>query len=521
VEPQNYVLGAWLPTLLAVVLSIPWHLLTSAIKEIEPIYQSCSPDGVLAEDSIALNYKASSDVVAIAIAMKKRHYVVWWSGLGSLITLVISPLASETVFLRLTGTCTATSGRSACFPELVVSPAPARTLQLLLIFLTVLTFVLAITIFRRRNDVYSDPLSIAGLAALFQQKCLTESFRRMKPYNSSLKDIQIALEGNYYIIGKYGMADGADSYGLTIVHENVFPVECEHRTSSLDGKKYTSVAVDCVEGHPFSAKRKACSSKWLKSVLLVLFALFVLGLEVLVIYYNRVGGDTGFERFMDSNTFGVSFLFTAVGVSIKLCWTLLDEGKQAQDSMVLLSGSHFHLDLRTTEAYRQLSRGKAKATDSILLNPNSNPFTGFFHSLTHRHLFNSYVSCVAILCELLIVAVANIPFRPGSVYIAYKVSTWITVAVLSMMLTGIVWMLCSEKTPGMIKRPDTIASVLLMLCGSHMLGDFSGMAMMSRSERDIVIRGWDKRYAMGSLVGVDGVERESVDESKFIKTPLK
>jgi len=80
VEPQNYVLGAWLPTLLAVVLSIPWHLLTSAIKEIEPIYQLCSPDGVLAEDSIALNYKASSDVVAIAIAMKKRHYVVWWSG---------------------------------------------------------------------------------------------------------------------------------------------------------------------------------------------------------------------------------------------------------------------------------------------------------------------------------------------------------------------------------------------------------------------------------------------------------
>lgn len=173
------------------------------------------------------------------------------------------------------------------------------------------------------------------------------------------------------------------------------------------------------------------------------------------------------------------------------------------------------------EPYRQLLHGDAKAVDSILLAPRSNPFTGFFHSLRHGHFFNSYISLVAILCEPLIVALANIPFKPGSNFLAYKVATSITVAVLFLMLIGIVWMLCRRRTPGMMRRPDTIASVLLALCGSHILGDFSGMAMMDGKTRDRTVNDWDKRYAMGRLIGVDGVEREGVDESMFVGVPQR
>lgn len=81
VTPQDYVLGTWIPTFLAVLFSIPWHLLASAVKEIEPFYQLHSIDGVLAKDSIALDYRASISVVATFTAIKKRHYLVWWSGL--------------------------------------------------------------------------------------------------------------------------------------------------------------------------------------------------------------------------------------------------------------------------------------------------------------------------------------------------------------------------------------------------------------------------------------------------------
>ena len=144
--------------------------------------------------------------------------------------------------------------------------------------------------------------------------------------------------------------------------------------------------------------------------------MFVCGLEVLVLYYGHTGGKTSFERFMDSAQFGVSFLFTAVGVIFKMYWSLLDD------------------EIRSMEPYRQLLHGEAKGVDSILLVPHSNPFTGLFHSLAHKHFFNAYISFVAILCEPLIVSLANIPFKPGEAWKAHTVANWMVVAMLSMML---------------------------------------------------------------------------------------
>lgn len=173
------------------------------------------------------------------------------------------------------------------------------------------------------------------------------------------------------------------------------------------------------------------------------------------------------------------------------------------------------------EPYRQLLAGGAKASDSILLAPHTNPFTGLFYSLRNGHIFNSYISLVAILCEPLIIALANIPFKAGLTFTAYQASTYVTIGILSMMLMGIIWMLCRKRTPELIRKPDTVASVLLFLCGSSMLEDFKGMALMNRKERDVIINRWDKRYAIGSVIGVDGVEREGIDESLFVGEPAR
>lgn len=168
------------------------------------------------------------------------------------------------------------------------------------------------------------------------------------------------------------------------------------------------------------------------------------------------------------------------------------------------------------EPYRQLLAGGVKASDSILLAPHTNPFTGFFYSLRNGHIFNSYISLVAILCEPLIIALSNIPFKAGLAFTAYRASTYVTIGILSMILLGIIWMLCRKRMPHLVRRPDTVASVLLFLCGSSMLEDFKGMALMDRKERDAMINRWDKRYAIGTVVGVDGVEREGIDESLFV-----
>ena len=42
------------------------------------------------------------------------------------------------------------------------------------------------------------------------------------------------------------------------------------------------------------------------------------------------------------------------------------------------------------------------------------------------------------------------------------------------------------------------------------------MGQLDKRTRDNIVRDWDKRYSMGRLVGVDGVEREGVDENVFV-----
>lgn len=324
--PEEYVLGAFVPTLLAVLFSIPWHLLASAIKEMEPFYQLQRPDGVTAENSIALDYRASINIIATLNAMKKGHFLVWWSGLVSLVVLVIAPLSSETVFIGFDGKCTATSGREACSPSLSVYPVAARVLQGMLAFIAILTLALAVAILRGRSGVYANPLSIAGLSTLFQNPRAVESFGRLNPYCTTSKMIRNALQDYRYRIDAYLEDDGVSSYGLIISHQQPDVVQTNFRTSSHGGKKYATVAVNAVEEHVRPERQRTISSFFVHPAAIVTFALFVAGLETLVIYFHKTGGDTGFEKFMDSQSFGVGFLFTAVGVLVKMYWCLLDDG---------------------------------------------------------------------------------------------------------------------------------------------------------------------------------------------------
>ena len=335
VTPYEYIVGGFLPTIIAVIYSIPWYMLASALQEIQPFYQLQSPDGVTAEDSIGLGYRTSIVVVATFTAMRKGHHLVWWSGLISTVNLFIAPLATGTVFIGFTGICTASSGRSACFPTLSVYPIAARVLQALLALIALLTLVIAVAVLRKRSGVYANPLSIAGLATLFQNQQVIEDFRRLNPYYSSSRMIKSALRENRYQLGPYVDDDGTKSYGFKKCYGDVASMDPNYQTSFRKGKKYASVAVAPVEDHGSPKKTRTLSSLFLSPITIVGFGILVIGLETLVIYYNRTGGNTGFERWMDSQSFGVSFTFTAVGVILKLYWTLLDEGKFPQTFPIL------------------------------------------------------------------------------------------------------------------------------------------------------------------------------------------
>jgi len=203
--------------------------------------------------------------------------------------------------------------------------------QGILAFVAVLTFALALALWRKQSGVYANPLSIAGLATLFQDEDIIRDFRRINAYAPNTNDLCAALHGNRYRIGDYNDADQNPVYGImkTIASQ---PVESSHhRRSSITSRKYASVAVDAIDEKPAPSERRKRKKKPISSVgthpaTIIVFILFVSGLLALVIYYKQVGANTGFERFMASESFGASFLFTAFGVTLKMYWTCLDDG---------------------------------------------------------------------------------------------------------------------------------------------------------------------------------------------------
>jgi len=330
ISPHEYLIGAFIPTVLAVVFTIPWDILASAVKEIEPFYQMQRANGASAACSLTSDYKASISVVATMNAMSRGHCVVWGSGLLSLITLSLSPLASETVFIGFDGHCTATSGRRACSPHLSVYPLAARVIQGILTFITIITLALAIDMWHKRSGIYADPWSIAGLATLFQNRRLIEMFRQIDPSITKPKALKAALKSHRYQIAPYKEVDGESGYGIMICQSGILSEDSDVRTSFRNGGKYAAVETNIVEDHAFPARpkpKRTIATIVTQTGAVVVFAFLVMGLEALVIVYYKTGGNTAFERFMDSDTFGVRFLFTAVGVMIKLYWNLLDDGK--------------------------------------------------------------------------------------------------------------------------------------------------------------------------------------------------
>ena len=373
ITPHDYYIGAFVPIVLAVIFSIPWHILAAAIREMESFYQLQRLDGALAENSLCLNYRSSISAVATFNATRRGHFVVWWSGLVSIIILFLSPLASETVFIGFVGggRCTATSSRDACIPLLSVFPAAARAVQGILAFVAVITFFLAIAIARRKSGVFANPLSIAGLATLFQDQDVVEDFRRIVVYSPNSNDIKAALRGQRYRIGAYSQGNGSPEYGITTVHNNAEPADPSHR-ASFRGKKYTSVAVNAVEERPDPLKRKKQLSRLgTHPAVLLIFGLFVCATLTLIVYYNRVHTFTGFERFMDSESFGTSFLFTAIGVIIKMYWTLLDDGTSPSLSIMIHRAFSLMKHHRTNTD--QTSGPMSPTTDSSWATPRPPP----------------------------------------------------------------------------------------------------------------------------------------------------
>lgn len=328
-KPHDYFIGFFLPTLLAVLLAIPIRTLNLTAQLYHPFHELTHTAGVPAKNSLLLRTGGIAGAKAALRSLFKGEPLLALTSLLLACSALLIPLSSEAVALKLydvDGSCTPTSVRG-CIMALSVFAIPARALVALLALMAVLTCCVMFSLRRWVSGVAGSPWSVAGTAALCGSTGLRGLISAL-PAGAKDKEIQDALRGRRFRLGYFTGRDGELEYGVLVDDLGAprpvpFPAgNLAHKKKGRLGKKV-----------PFFMLSVAGR---------VLFMAFIVALLAVILYYNNTGGDTGFERFMNQQTFGVRFLFTSVGVIISFAWASLFDGKSILPSLPPIQ---FHIPL--------------------------------------------------------------------------------------------------------------------------------------------------------------------------------
>jgi hypothetical protein len=304
----QYFSGAFLSTILAVLFALPWAIIDMQVKSLEPFHQLSSPGGSSARKSLFMDYSSRTFIIAPFKALFAGHWAPFITSVLSICTLIITPLAPEFVSIRVEGVCI-----DGCIPSLSIFPLAGRILQGLLAFMAILTIILILIMWRYTTGVFAEPNSIAGLASLFHHPDVVQDFRNAAVTLSGTgeKTYKPLLQEQYRL-DYYTLPNGSARYGFI---PSAPRLGFNHHAERNHFLRHDNSAVQPL---PTSYPHRN-SSIGLLAVLLALLA-------VIVYYKVKNFDDSGFEKFMDSEGFGVRFLFTLVGVIIARYWAIIFRG---------------------------------------------------------------------------------------------------------------------------------------------------------------------------------------------------
>ncbi|KAK4212793.1 hypothetical protein QBC37DRAFT_317663 [Rhypophila decipiens] len=241
-------------------------------------------------------------------------------------------------------------------------------------------------------------------------------------------------------------------------------------------------------------------------IIRLLFLILLVGLLILILYYEMMLEDSSFERFMDSQSFGVRLLFTSLGTIISLFW----------DYYFSYISEHqlFHR-LATTQPAQQ----------SILIPLPSSVFTSLWHFMSRipslrssrvhisKHdIITFNVALATLLAKFTPILFSAIPFRNTVTWKIHESCTWMSVSFLAYMLLVLLGTSLNVSGTAVnnmpIRPPNTIASYMYYICDSSMVDDFGeGLENARQKERDKLVVEMGKEYVFGEMVGVVSSEK--------------
>lgn len=483
-------IGTFLPALLGVGLVIPLRILDLNAKLYQPWQALAKHGGGPGSQTLLLQYSGVLGVVWTPIVglFSGKAVVPFLTTLMVACASFFVPLATEAVGLKLHGECYLNTASSRCGPALGVSRGPAYALVGLLAAVVVLVGVVGWLVSRWVTGVAANPWNVAGVASL-------AGSRLVRVRENGEHDMRRAMAEKIYGLASFRGEHGKEEYGIVLLDE---------AGRRLNDDREGETLVDDRDGNdPGAAMHKekggegiaGLTSKQLPFMTLrypwrIVFVLFQLAVLIFIIYYHAYyrGGIRDGGRlwlFLNANRFGVRFVSAIIGVIIAFCW------------------QSFFLSVSIMAPYQLMATKTQPAIHSILFSPNTNPFSGIWSAIKHRHAFLGAVSGAAILSEFLPVILSNVPFNLAQTQTAATVCAVLSCVFLILMISTLVWSFFIRYPP-MPVDPRCIAGLLYYVSRSRMVveeRDFQGLSRLDRQERELRIRELGRRYFYGVLAG--------------------
>ena len=450
-----YFVGGYLPTLTAILLSTCWKCVFARLKEMEPIYQLNKSTGMLVspKDTIHLSYTSSAWPAVFFSSLSNRHWLTWFGSVNTVLALICTAFAAETVYISTTGSAChvkidpTESTNNDCKMHLSIRRALAWVLAGVLLAMFVFTLLLIFRLKRQSSGIAAEASSIVGIASL--HSTLSSKGLVDLPAMSS----EVLLKNN----GNVGDLDATPT-----AYDNLSAQQMPVKKSK---RKRGPAAM-----HPTS---------------LLLFWLFLIAVLVMILYYRFVsksGTNNHFEDFMNSQSFGIKFFMTCIGLAITMNWGTIEK----------------HLRSITPYVSMASEAGGATADKSVLMRMPSHPVVGLTHSSSWRQPLLGLVTLSAVLSEMLVITLNTVPFSVSTAYLAFELSVYISTAILAFMIITVPLLLVRQirvRRTALAQAPENIAEVLEML-DEDLCGNFGDLRDLDGTRRDQTVRSWKYRYAL-------------------------
>jgi hypothetical protein len=171
-------------------------------------------------------------------------------------------------------------------------------------------------------------------------------------------------------------------------------------------------------------------------------------------------------------------------------------------------------DAQKFAPYSKLSAEPSEPKPTILLRRHILPITALIPLLYRGHVVPGSVAFTALVSELLIVALAGLPYRPGQLRGEFFFCAVATIVILALMLVElalVIWWR-GHAVPHLPRRPDTVAAVMTYVVGAGMNSDYDGLEEVKESDRDKKVVALGKTYLYGEAADDHGVRRWMVDQ---------